>query len=1023
RQQPGMREDKKSNSSSVGGGASNSPRIPLVAACNNTNSVGSSHNNHHHSHAKTPSDPAAAGSAAVSQQHRSGGGRVKRATLPISSSASTAVAQQQQQQANSIVSRSQENLGLRTATLSGRSASNSGNRGIQQPMKKSSSAQGIAPTPHSAAVATGGAGTNAAAGAASAVSASIICCSSTATAAAESVASDGAIAAASAGEPSSSSAAGLEREKSVRGAGSRGKAEAERLKAELEAAKAEAAAREARMAQLESECQRLRRSAAAAASAVPAATSPLADVPADVAAEAGGAAAEMRQRLAQMEEANFSATEELQATLLELAELQLRNTHLTDENENLVGEKQVLLESLYHQTESLDRSRRTVESLKSLLTSDIRRRTARLAERERQLLELLDIACAEKADALAARLESERQLESANAELREQLQQQHAQMADLRQQAKSDEIDRLKRDRLAIELEGRCNSLRREVARFKQMYESSKADFERLKELNSDDAVSTASELQSMLEQKEKLACELSRAQEELSRLDESNLQLTGQLQDLRLSAEKAASELRDQLQQQAQELQLAGEQRRNLAESLASQQTATADARAAAEAEADRAKRLEAELTESEAACESLRVRLAESEQKAAQELDEWRSYEQDLLRTVQVADDVKQEAEKLLSDWTRERSQLSEDNRKLMAELTSARSELEHLKSQLQQLQQQQLQQQQQQQQQQQRDFPSRELASTVGKELANMRALRKLEQRQAASTQVKSLIHSIEETVKRGPSPDSPPTAAAATAVADSVKTRRTSVPTVPLEQQQQQQQQLQQNPDQQQQPQQQQQLRHPLSRSGSSWGQSALIRCSYPNMSTTALESIRDESPSLSAQHDVTPPPLNPSASQLPQPLPQSSCQLRPSPAPASSSSVAAAPSGISTPAADPLAELAKRHGGSKRNGLLRWCQSCLAGYPHTEVTNFSSSWNDGMAMCGLLHRYLPDRVPYAQLTPEDKRGNFLVAFKAAESAGIKTTLSLDDMVSVERPDWNAVMSYVASIYVRFETAAG
>ncbi|KAA3676065.1 uncharacterized protein DEA37_0010487, partial [Paragonimus westermani] len=45
----------------------------------------------------------------------------------------------------------------------------------------------------------------------------------------------------------------------------------------------------------------------------------------------------------------------------------------------------------------------------------------------------------------------------------------------------------------------------------------------------------------------------------------------------------------------------------------------------------------------------------------------------------------------------------------------------------------------------------------------------------------------------------------------------------------------------------------------------------------------------------------------------------------------------------------------------------------------------------------------------------------IAFKAAENAGIPTTLRLQDMLTTDRPDWNAVMSYVTSIYRRFEVA--
>lgn len=88
--------------------------------------------------------------------------------------------------------------------------------------------------------------------------------------------------------------------------------------------------------------------------------------------------------------------------------------------------------------------------------------------------------------------------------------------------------------------------------------------------------------------------------------------------------------------------------------------------------------------------------------------------------------------------------------------------------------------------------------------------------------------------------------------------------------------------------------------------------------------------------------------------------------------------------------DPLAPLVK-NGGSKRNALLKWCQNKTVGYRNIDITNFSSSWNDGLAFCAILHSYLPDRVPYDSLTPNEKRRNFTIAFAAAESVGIPTTL--------------------------------
>ncbi|NWY65248.1 CYTSB protein, partial [Erithacus rubecula] len=118
--------------------------------------------------------------------------------------------------------------------------------------------------------------------------------------------------------------------------------------------------------------------------------------------------------------------------------------------------------------------------------------------------------------------------------------------------------------------------------------------------------------------------------------------------------------------------------------------------------------------------------------------------------------------------------------------------------------------------------------------------------------------------------------------------------------------------------------------------------------------------------------------------------------------------------------DPLAALAREYGGSKRNALLKWCQKKTEGYQNIDITNFSSSWSDGLAFCALLHTYLPAHIPYQELNSQDKKRNLLLAFQAAESVGIKPSLELSEMMHTDRPDWQSVMQYVAQIYKYFET---
>ncbi|KAF4084453.1 hypothetical protein AMELA_G00128810 [Ameiurus melas] len=115
----------------------------------------------------------------------------------------------------------------------------------------------------------------------------------------------------------------------------------------------------------------------------------------------------------------------------------------------------------------------------------------------------------------------------------------------------------------------------------------------------------------------------------------------------------------------------------------------------------------------------------------------------------------------------------------------------------------------------------------------------------------------------------------------------------------------------------------------------------------------------------------------------------------------------------------FSKLLRLHGGSKRNSLLRWSQNRTSGYKNIEITNFSSSWMDGLAFCAVYHSYLPSHVPYSTLRPENKKENLLLAFQTGESLGIAASLTADEMMKSEGPDWQRVLGYVESIYRHFE----
>uniref|UniRef100_T1GX30 Calponin-homology (CH) domain-containing protein n=1 Tax=Megaselia scalaris TaxID=36166 RepID=T1GX30_MEGSC len=52
--------------------------------------------------------------------------------------------------------------------------------------------------------------------------------------------------------------------------------------------------------------------------------------------------------------------------------------------------------------------------------------------------------------------------------------------------------------------------------------------------------------------------------------------------------------------------------------------------------------------------------------------------------------------------------------------------------------------------------------------------------------------------------------------------------------------------------------------------------------------------------------------------------------------------------------------------------------------NVQITNFSTSWNDGLAFCALIHHFLPESFDYSKLDNKHRRQNFELAFRVADS---------------------------------------
>ncbi|TNN64256.1 EH domain-binding protein 1 [Liparis tanakae] len=99
-------------------------------------------------------------------------------------------------------------------------------------------------------------------------------------------------------------------------------------------------------------------------------------------------------------------------------------------------------------------------------------------------------------------------------------------------------------------------------------------------------------------------------------------------------------------------------------------------------------------------------------------------------------------------------------------------------------------------------------------------------------------------------------------------------------------------------------------------------------------------------------------------------------------------------------------------------LLQWCQDITNGYRGVKVTNFSTSWRNGLAFCAILHHFHPDKIDFDQLDSHDIKLNNKKAFDGFEALSISRLLEPSDMVLLSVPDRLIVMTYLSQIRSHF-----
>uniref|UniRef100_A0AAQ6AG70 Cytospin-A n=1 Tax=Amphiprion ocellaris TaxID=80972 RepID=A0AAQ6AG70_AMPOC len=700
----------------------------------------------------------------------------------------------------------------------------------------------------------------------------------------------------------------------------------------------------------------------------------------------------LTERIHQMEENQHSTAEELQATLQELADLQQITQELNGENERLGEEKVILMDSLCQQSDKLELYGRQIEYLRSLLDEhhisyvleeDIK--SGRYMELEQRYADLADNARFEREQLLGVQQHLSNTLKMAeqdNAEAQEMiaaLKERNHQMERIM------ESERQGRAAMAAALEeykaavsndqaelSRCRAqLDQERQRVAELYSlhtaGDKNDICQLLEgvrLGKEEAEAKAAKMQEQLEQAHS---ELNRLQETFSKLDREYRDFQEQVQQQMADQERTLEKQRMELQEKETEIADMKETIFELEDEVEQHRALKLHDNLIITDLENSVKKLQDQKHDMEREIKILHRRLRE-------ESMEWRQFQADLQTAVVIANDIKSEAQEEIGDLRRRLQEAQEKNEKLSKELDEVKSR-----------------------KQEEERGRVYNYMNAVERDLAALRQGMGLSRRSSTSSEpsptVKTLIKSFDSASQASaaplprtplsPSPMKTPPAAAVSPI-----------------------------------------QRHSITGSMSAAKPLSSLsdkRPSYTDItinSIISLKKLMSRRSSEEIKRDM-------SASDVASSTSLMAMSAASSPLSLSSSS----PTASITPTArsrlreerkDPLSALAREYGGSKRNALLKWCQKKTEGYQNIDITNFSSSWNDGLAFCAVLHTYLPAHIPYQELTSQDKRRNFTLAFQAAESVGIKCTLDINEMVHTERPDWQSVMTYVTAIYKYFET---
>ncbi|XP_016339190.1 protein-methionine sulfoxide oxidase mical2b-like isoform X2 [Sinocyclocheilus anshuiensis] len=115
-------------------------------------------------------------------------------------------------------------------------------------------------------------------------------------------------------------------------------------------------------------------------------------------------------------------------------------------------------------------------------------------------------------------------------------------------------------------------------------------------------------------------------------------------------------------------------------------------------------------------------------------------------------------------------------------------------------------------------------------------------------------------------------------------------------------------------------------------------------------------------------------------------------------------------------------ISRRESEVRPSRLLLWCQKQTQGYRGVDVTDLTSSWRSGLALCALIHRQRPDLIDFDSLNEADCAKNNQLAFDMAEREfGIQPVTTGKEMNAERGPDKLIMVLYLSKFYEMFRNS--